>query len=93
MALVFACACKGPDIGTAPAKNANPIAQGIKRPTELIRLAKEGDTFSQVHLAWRYDVGNGVTQDSAEAAYWYKQAAEMGHSMAQNNYGCLLRDV
>ena len=60
---------------------------------ELYERAQSNDYFAMVHLGWRYDTGTGVKADVREAAAWYRQAAERGgHSMAQNNLGCLYRD-
>jgi TPR repeat protein len=33
--------------------------------------------------------GRGVEQDDAEAANWYRKAAEQGHITAQNNLGVM----
>ena len=35
----------------------------------------------------RYDNGRGVPQDDAEAARWYRLAADQGHADAQFNLG------
>ena len=34
-----------------------------------------------------YDNGQGVTRNYAEAAKWFRKAAEQGHATAQNNLG------
>ena len=34
-----------------------------------------------------YDKGQGVVQDYAQAAEWYRKAAEQGTARAQNNIG------
>ena len=34
-----------------------------------------------------YRTGQGVDQDAAEAAKWYRQAADQGHAQAQANLG------
>ena len=36
-----------------------------------------------------YDTGRGVPQDDAEAAGWYRLAAEQGYASAQNNLGVM----
>ncbi len=38
-----------------------------------------------------YDKGLGVTQDYAQAAKWYRKAAEQGHAYAQFNLGYMYR--
>jgi len=51
--------------------------------------AKEeaGDAESQVELGRRYDEGAGVVKDHAEAAKWYRKAAEQNYANAQFNLG------
>src|SRR5882762_6136971 len=39
----------------------------------------------QFALAVNYDLGAGETQDDAEAARWYRKAAEQGYALAQFN--------
>jgi TPR repeat protein len=41
----------------------------------------------QYSLGGKYDSGDGVPQDFAEALKWYRKAAEQGHSIAQYNVG------
>ena len=36
-----------------------------------------------------YNYGQGVPQDYAEAAKWYRKAAEQGRANAQNNLGVM----
>ena len=38
-------------------------------------------------MVWKYDSGRGVNQDYAQAAYWYRRAANAGHARAQSNLG------
>ena len=46
----------------------------------IINAAKSGDAESQFFLSKLYEIGAGeVTQDSAKAAYWLKQAADAGN--------------
>ena len=52
------------------------------------RLAAErGDAFAQFHLSLKYEYGDRVPQDMAEAVRWYRLAAEQGYAAAQNNLG------
>ena len=39
-------------------------------------LAEQGDLNSQTNLGLMYRKGRGVTKDDAEAAKWYRKAAE-----------------
>ena len=54
---------------------------------ELAALAEQGDTEAQINLGYRYSVGQGVPQDSAEAVRWYRLAADQGDASAQNDLG------
>lgn len=54
---------------------------------ELIKAAEKGDKDSQYKLALSYKDGDGVDKDYAEAAKWFKKAAEQGHTEAQFLYG------
>src|SRR5256885_6446458 len=52
--------------------------------TTLFRsLAEQGDATAQSRLAGLYERGAGVAPDVAEAARWYRQAAEGGDPIAQ----------
>jgi uncharacterized protein len=54
---------------------------------ELQHLAEQGEVNAQYNLSLMYDIGMGVPQDDALAAYWFRQAAEQGHADAQYNLG------
>ena len=45
--------------------------------------ASTGDIEAQFELAQRYAFGNGVEQNYAEAAKWYRKAAEQDYADAQ----------
>lgn len=47
--------------------------------------AQAGDAESEVELGLRYDKGEGVVKDHAEAAKWYRKAAEQNDADAQYN--------
>jgi hypothetical protein len=44
---------------------------------------------AQFNLGLMYDKGQGVPQDYAEAAKWYRKAAEQGNAEAQYNLGMM----
>ena len=44
---------------------------------------------AQYNLGLSYDKGLGVPQNYAQAALWYRKAAEQGYAMAQYNLGFL----
>ena len=54
---------------------------------ELTTAAQRGDAGAQFLLGSRYDHGQGVPEDDAEAVRWYHLAAEQGHASAQYYLG------
>jgi TPR repeat protein len=59
-----------------------------QKPIEEVKAkAEAGDAKSQVELGRRYDKGEGVMKDHAEAAKWYLKAAEQNYAVAQYNLG------
>ena len=59
-----------------------------QKPIEEVKAkAEAGDAESQVELGRRYDKGEGVMKDHAEAAKWYLKAAEQNYVDAQFNLG------
>ena len=66
-----------------------------ERGFRLIRKAAElvpDDPVVMVNVARSYYDGLGVPQDYAEAAVWYRKAAEKGNAYAQNMLGVCLFD-
>ena len=55
--------------------------------TEWTPLAEAGNAQAQTALGEMYLYGKGVPQNFAEAAKWYRLAAESGHTEAQNTLG------
>ena len=51
----------------------------------LIAMAEAGDAKAQYNLGFMYYMGQGVAQDYAAAAGWYRKAADQGYAPAQNN--------
>ena len=45
--------------------------------------ADDIDAEAQYELAKKYESGEGVPQDYAEAVKWWRKAAEQGHAVAQ----------
>ena len=59
-----------------------------QKPIEEVKAkAEAGDAESEVELGRRYDKGEGVMKDHAEAAKWYLKAAEQNDAPAQYNLG------
>src|SRR6476660_3157547 len=59
-----------------------------QKPIEEVKAkAEAGDPESEVELGRRYHKGEGVVKDHAEAAKWYRKAAEQNFAPAQYNLG------
>ncbi len=54
---------------------------------QFSKAAELGSIASQLILAGRYELGEGVPQSDEQAFKWYFQAARNGNSRAQNNLG------
>ena len=54
---------------------------------ERIRAAERGDADAQFEIGKAFNAGVGVKRDDAEAARWYRRAAEQGHAFAQYGLG------
>jgi len=62
----------------------------FQRALDTLRpLAAKGDPDAEFLLGMLYDAGNGVAQDQAIAASWYRKAAEQKHLLAQLFLGVL----
>jgi hypothetical protein len=72
---------------------ADPVAAGsVEDATAYgrkVRLAEAGNTLAQVALGDMYSLGAGVPQDYAEAAKWYRMAADRGNAAGQYSLGSL----
>ena len=63
-----------------------------QKPIEEVKAkAEAGDAESEVELGRRYDKGEGVVKDHAEAAKWYRKAAEQNLRRGSIQSGRLLR--
>ncbi|MGD9537662.1 MAG: peptidoglycan-binding protein [Alphaproteobacteria bacterium] len=51
--------------------------------------AERGEPSAQHNLGLMYYTGQGVAQDDAMAAHWYRRAAEQDYAVAQYNLGLL----
>ena len=63
------------------------LAPAAGDPEKLAKAAEQGDAGAQFLLGSRYDHGQGVPEDDAEAVRWYHLAAEQGHASAQYYLG------
>jgi S1-C subfamily serine protease len=55
----------------------------------LLPCAEVGDAIAQFNVGLMYALGEGASQDAAEAARWYRRAARQGHGSAQYNLGVM----
>ena len=59
-------------------------------PLEILQAcADSGNAVAQFSLGSMYDSGEGVPEDDAEAARWYRLSAVRGYGAAQSNLGVL----
>ena len=56
-------------------------SQGVL--AEIERQALAGNVAAQTYLGLAHDLGDGLPQDAAAAARWYRMAAEQGNADAQ----------
>lgn len=72
------------DAATAYLRGDFQTALHILRP-----LAEHGDVNAQFNLGVMYKKGDGVPQDTIEAAKWYEKAADQGYAPAEYNLASL----
>ena len=84
-----ALALAAPRVVSAPAVRGAEPGVDLQRPQAL---AEQGDASSQVSLGRMYRDGDGVPQDHAKAAHWYRKAAEQGHTGGQVALGRMYYD-
>jgi TPR repeat protein len=66
-------------------ESVSPISN--KKMLQLKTRAELGYVRQEIELANAYFTGNGVPQDTAQAAHWYERAAQAGNAEAQNQIG------
>jgi TPR repeat protein len=62
-------------------------------PSELVSLAKSGDSGAQYELGRRYSNGIGTRRDNKQALKWLRKSAEWGHPEAQFQLARMLADT
>jgi hypothetical protein len=85
LVLSFAApAAAGPleDAAAAYARSDYATALRLFRP-----LAEQGNAQAQFNIGRMYQNGQGVAQNTAEAAKWWRKAADQGDATAQNELG------
>jgi|ERR1022692_3212871 TPR repeat protein len=81
--------------GLADTATAERAYQNGDYPTafrEFLRLAEQGSAYAQFHVAYMYDLGQGVANNGEEAVRWYRAAAAQGAVAAQINLGLMLEE-
>jgi Sel1 repeat/GAF domain len=58
-----------------------------KSLADLRTLAAQGDAEAQYQMGVRYDEGEGVLKDDAQAVQWFQRAADLGNVDAQAHLG------
>jgi localization factor PodJL len=75
----------------APMQSASGIdVPAVIEPQSLASAASGGDANALFEIGARYSEGRGVTTDMAEAAKWYRLAADRGLPVAQYRMGNIL---
>jgi TPR repeat protein len=72
--------------GAGPIDDAEAAWRGDDYSTalQLFRsLAEKGDATARTRLGQMYENGEGVPEDDAQAALWYRRAADQGSKVAQ----------
>jgi hypothetical protein len=84
---------QSPPASSAPPKPVVPPQTGANEgdiiDPQIISDARAGDATAQYKLGYDYYLGHGISQDYAQAAIWWRKAAEQGFADAQNNLGVL----
>jgi Sel1 repeat len=75
-----------------PKDATSPPAAAQNEPTidpQELAEAKAGVAVAEYKLGYDYYLGRGIAQDYAQAAIWWRKAAEQGYASAQNNLGVM----
>src|SRR5665213_1534735 len=68
------------------------LAQAPGIDAALLAKANAGDAAAQVRVGEQYAAGTGVTQDYAQAAEWYRKAADQNYVAGEIHLADLYRD-
>ncbi len=84
---VLLAACTDEAADSNQVKTAVPSATTVTEAkiAQWQKEAQAGDPDAQYNLAYIYENGLGVPKNEAKALELYQQAADQGHSRAQNN--------
>ena len=76
---------ESPDVPQKPAHMSVEDSKRSATQSEVLAKAKAGDAASQEAVGLAYANGKGVTKDYAQAADWFRKAADQGFEKAQHN--------
>jgi TPR repeat protein len=84
-----ASAVSSAQTASAPTSANVESALSSERIAAIRELAASGNAEAQYNLGLLYDSGQGVPQDYAQEAAWYRKAAEQGNANAQTALGSM----
>ena len=94
VAVLAICGCdRGQPTPTAPTPDKQ-ATTAVSAPdfAATKKDAESGNAKAQYNLGVKYANGQGVPRDDAEAAKWYRLAADQGYGYAQGNLGVMYHD-
>jgi len=74
------CYSQGPDKGSGPGTGIEPA---------LMAKANAGNPEAEFKVGTKYELGARVAKDPAQAAAWYRKAADKGYAAAEHSLGVL----
>jgi TPR repeat protein len=86
--IVLFALCVGLQAQQPPSAKNTPSKAG-ESVEALRKSAAAGNTEAMHALGGKYETGNGVRQDYAKAAHWYRMAAERGSPVAMVDVGVM----
>lgn len=89
--LPSACSAPGPD-KTSIRRLGSAVLQSGSDEALVRERAVRGDAQAQYELGSRYFYGQGLQPDDAQAAQWFRRAADQGRADAQNFLAMMYRD-
>src|SRR6266699_6355880 len=85
IAIVLTCVL----VQTVAAAESNVAPVTADQWPKLLRQAQHGNPKAQIRVAFAFQKGEVVKQDSFEARRWLLRAAEMGEPVAEHNLGVM----
>ncbi len=76
-------------LGDVHVSGGEPHLEETDEVSSIRHSAERGDAAAQYMLGLKYDWGEGVAKDPAEAIKWYRLASAQGQRLASNRLGCM----